>query len=346
MRCPQTQKEQRVFTRLQLTCKIDPRFTLAARHHAETLIQSADTITTGRMEHLRFTLHQLGAHDYGITPIVTSATPLGLTRLKKRASSIGAKWSHCGLGIAEMDERSVAVLVGARRSLEIAPLSHTVIPPKNLRLKVFSIIDPPGEITLYLGRPDTTVVTIRAHSTTNGIQFGIPIETAGRYELELLHNTGHGPETVMLVPIFSGIQPDKRPTVVPDIKTERGESDETLLRYLNSARSKVGVPPLDRDPRLDHVAAAHSGDMAKHQFFGHISPYNGGLARRLKRARLIPKCSAENIAESATPLRIHHNLMASPAHRINMLNPLYTHVGIGVHESATALIVTQIYAAW
>lgn len=346
MRCPQTEKERRVFAKLALTCTIDPRFTLAARHHAETLIQSADTISTGRMEHLRFTLHQLGAHDYRINPIVTSATPLGLTRLANRAASISAEWSHCGLGVAEMDERSVAVLVGARRSLEIAPLSHTVIPPKNLRLKVVSIKRPPGELMLYLGRPDTTVVTIQAQRTTNHFHFDIPIETTGRYELELLHNTGHGPETVMLVPIFSGIQPDKRPIVIPDVKTEEEESGETLLHYLNSARARVGALPLDRDPQLDHVAAAHSQDMAKHQFFGHISPYNGGLARRLKRERLSPKISAENIAESATPLRIHRNLMASPAHRINMLNPMYTHVGIGVHESSKALIATQIYAAW
>jgi uncharacterized protein YkwD len=179
------------------------------------------------------------------------------------------------------------------------------------------------------------------------VTFEVRFDSAGRYDLEILHDTGYGLETVALVPIFVGIEPDRRPTVVPDVPPADRDAPAALFGYLNGARTRSGAPPLARDSRLDEVAARHSRDMAAHRFFGHISPHNGGLVRRLSRAALAPKWSAENIAESATALRIHRNLMASPAHRINMLNPRYTHVGIGVASMSDGeLIATQIYAAF
>ena len=86
--------------------------------------------------------------------------------------------------------------------------------------------------------------------------------------------------------------------------------------------------------------------MAQNSFFGHVSPTEGSLERRLDRRKLSPRRFAENIAKSSTLTRIHHNLMKSPSHRIGMLSAEYTHVGIGVVKKNGELIATQVYGAW
>ena len=345
--CPATLEEEALWRRLPtLTCERDDRLTKAARHHAETLLDSPGSVSAGRMEHLRFTVYQLGGFDYGLQPAVGALDKNGTDYLVSFADDKGRTWTHCGLGVAENGETGVAVLVGVTRTIAMSSLPITNPVSVRRHLAIRSTRKPEGEVFLYLGKPDTSVVPIPSIQTGDVHHFDIPLDAAGRYELELLHDQGFGPETAVLIPFFAGIPPDPRPIVVPDVR-ESAEVDPeaALLRYLNGARKKVGLSALKRDPRLDSVARAHSIDMARHKYFGHVSPLMGGLLRRLDRAGLNPKRSAENIAESSTPLRIHRNLMASPAHRLNMLSPDFTHVGIGV-ATAGVSISTQIFATW
>ena len=135
-------------------------------------------------------------------------------------------------------------------------------------------------------------------------------------------------------------------TLVPEPGRATTDPPETtLLQLLNAARRRVAAPPLVRDRRLDKVARRHSEDMAENGFFGHVSPLHGGLANRLKIANIVLERSGENIAAGSIPYRIHRNLMESPAHRINMLNPQFTLVGIGVAQKDDMLFGTEIYGA-
>jgi len=49
----------------------------------------------------------------------------------------------------------------------------------------------------------------------------------------------------------------------------------------------------------------------------------------------------ENIGMGATPEQVHEGLMDSPGHRMNMLLPDYTHVGIAAEKSDSGLLVTM-----
>jgi uncharacterized protein YkwD len=329
-----------------LACERDGRLSKAARHHAEILLESPGGVSEGELDHLRFTVLQLGGYDYGVNPVVTELGNRGIAFLRSHVRKQGGLWTHCGLGVAGTGKRTIAVLVGVVRTLELSPLPAVVTPPRQLLLTVRSTRVPSGEVVMYLGRPDMTVTAVPPRKMGEGVQFEIPITESGRYDLELLHDQGHGPETAVLVPIFAGIPPDPRPTVIPRIEDDDNSSPEAMLfQFVNAAREKVGASPLVRDGRLDRVARRHSNDMVRNRFFGHISPFTGNLDRRLDSAGLAPKHSAENIAVSSTLIRIHRNLMASPAHRINILNPVFTHMGIGVARGDEQ-IATEIFVAW
>ncbi len=331
-------------------CKRDDRLVTAASHHAKALMLSPDAShEDGEIEHLKFTLLKTGSFDYGIESAVITLDEESRAFLTNMVSTRGKDWTHCGIGVASEGTRSLAVWIGVKRTLEIDPFPVSVNSGSKQLLSVRSLDGKDGSVQLFVGLPDTTVIKPEPSLRKSGgrSSFEIPITQKGRYELELLHDTGHGFETVLLVPFFADVEPDAGPVVVRDPKNrENSDPEEELLSLLNASRKKVRLPAMIRDKRLDAVAKKHSLDMARNNFFGHTSPQFGGLAKRLEAAGLSPSRSGENIAGSTTPFRIHRNLMDSPAHRINILNPNYTHVGIGIVEKDGFLSATEIYALW
>lgn len=327
-------------------CQIDDRFTAAARYHAASLLMSPGAVDDGAMDQLRFTLQKLGAYDYGIESAVITLDEGSLAFLADLVARQGAEWTHCGLGIAEFNGQALAVWIGTRRSFSIKPFPVSTRTGTKPVLRVRTTDGRNGDVQLFVGLPDTRVIKPPpvGRKSDGGVSFEIPVETDGRYELELLLDTGHGPETVLLVPFFAGIAPDARVIVSPDVPTlKETDPEKVLLKLLNDARAEVGACALIRDRRLDAVARKHSEDMTQNGFFGHVSPFFGGLAKRLDAAKITLSRSGENIAASVSPVRIHRNLMGSPAHRINMLNPLFTHVGIGVAARDNLMYGTEIY---
>ena len=99
---------------------------------------------------------------------------------------------------------------------------------------------------------------------------------------------------------------------------------------------------------LRRQARAHSREMGQKGYFGHQSPQRGGLARRLRRGGILHLLASENIAISTSPEQAHVELIRSPSHLRNILDPLVTHVGVGVHQRNAGpqpvLTFTQIFA--
>lgn len=330
-------------------CEQDFRLAAVARDHAEALIKDVSAIGNGQIDYLRFLLRRRGGTDYAIEPVITTLDPKGRAFLEGILAKQRDKWSHCGLGLASDDRTSLVVWIGVDRAVALDPVPVSPNPETTVAISGRRIHSPAGDIVLYLGRPGGTVMKLTPGTVTGegGFTFVIPVGESGRYDLELLHDTGHGLETVVLLPLYAGTAPPSRPTVTPDTTDDDGRSEEeVLLAYLNAARKKVGLKELTPDSRLERVAAAHTADMVAAGFFGHVSPSRGALSERLAQANLSPEKSAENIASSTSLYRIHRNLMDSPAHRINMVDPGFTHVGIGVAHRGDKLVATQIYASW
>ncbi len=118
----------------------------------------------------------------------------------------------------------------------------------------------------------------------------------------------------------------------------RPQEDETaaiesrLLQRLNEERASIGLGTLVLSPALTLASRAHSRDMTERSGLSHISSDGRTLADRLAEAGVYFSRCGENIAFSETSVAdiIHQELMASPEHRSQILEPELDTAGLGV----------------
>lgn len=131
------------------------------------------------------------------------------------------------------------------------------------------------------------------------------------------------------------------------------EVEGEVLRLANAARYQQGLPPLAGDQALTGTARRHSGDMLARSFFSHVNPDGSSLSQRLPRGYgPVLRQSGENIwmgsgQNTYDPRHlagtIMTTLMASPGHRHNLLDPHYTHLGVGVAARGQEVRATQMF---
>ncbi len=157
-----------------------------------------------------------------------------------------------------------------------------------------------------------------------------PVETP---PAELVVPVTPQPEPVIPVPI----EPDTSPEVLT-------ANERQMLELVNSEREKSGLPPLVPDMRLAELARLKSQDMITNGYFAHQSPTYGSPFDMMKEAAITYKTAGENLAGAWNVERAHTSLMNSPGHRRNILNPAFTHIGIGIIEGGPyGLMVTQMF---
>lgn len=135
---------------------------------------------------------------------------------------------------------------------------------------------------------------------------------------------------------------DESPLPEPDV-LERETWEAT-----NREREERGLSALAWNDGLAAVARAHSRDMARRGYFGHDSPEGRGPSDRAREARIEYRRLAENVASNlhmeapvATAVK---GWIESPSHRKNLLNPVFTHTGIGVAVDDDGLVIfTQMF---
>ena len=117
-----------------------------------------------------------------------------------------------------------------------------------------------------------------------------------------------------------------------------------VLRLVNVERGNVGAPPVLWDDALASVAYGHSVDMDRRDFFSHTNPSGQGPGERLSAAGVTGLTMwGENIAYGQSdPADVMQAWMNSTGHRNNILNPGFTHLGVGVHGPGT-IWWTQVF---
>jgi uncharacterized protein YkwD len=140
------------------------------------------------------------------------------------------------------------------------------------------------------------------------------------------------------------------PVAPPGVR-HLAEVEELVFAMTNRARRAQGLPPLSKDDELRDVARAYSTDMLVRRFFDHTTPDGVSFDERISdhyryRVRII----GENIwfASGYSPGKtrqvaqdIVDDWMSSPGHRENMLDPRFTHVGVGVAARHQSIRATQ-----
>jgi hypothetical protein len=133
--------------------------------------------------------------------------------------------------------------------------------------------------------------------------------------------------------------------------------EQLMLELINAERAKVGAQPLASQGDLNGAAETHSRWMIEAEVFSHTGAGGSTPTQRMTDAGYDFSgswSSAENIAWAS--LRdpsgyddelqlLHTNLMNSPGHRTNLLNPAYREIGIGFeigeYQGWQAAFVTQ-----
>lgn len=106
--------------------------------------------------------------------------------------------------------------------------------------------------------------------------------------------------------------------------------EQQMLNLINQARAQNNAAPLQADMQVTNVARIKAQDMIDNNYFSHNSPKYGSPFDMLKAFGVSYVEAGENIAGNQTVQNAENALMNSPGHRKNILNPAYTHIGIGI----------------
>ncbi len=128
--------------------------------------------------------------------------------------------------------------------------------------------------------------------------------------------------------------------------TQPTDEEVTLARevveLLNAARVLEDLDSLSRHSNLDLLAYQHAHEMAERGSVTHHS-YRYGVGTQTRIEMAFPNVFqfGENVAANRTPDALHVGLMGSTGHRVNRMDPTFTHLGVGVARAGAH----QIYMA-
>ena len=118
--------------------------------------------------------------------------------------------------------------------------------------------------------------------------------------------------------------------------------EAAMLQMVNQASIANGLKPLLPDPEMTNVARAHSADMFVNGYFAHVNLEGKDPFDRMKMAQVNFFNAGENLAMAPTLEMAHTNLMNSPGHRANILNPGFGRLGIGILDGGYyGLMISQ-----
>lgn len=247
------------------------------------------------------------------------------------ASRIPARF---GVGVARGrggDTRMVAAVVDPMVAMAPVPTSLEARQAVPIRGRLVGARTKPSvEVVDPAGRGFTLPTSV---SLDGSFEAQLQCSARGAYQVEVMADGAHGPEVAANFPVFCA-------TAVPSrvrVELERmatGVDADAIARanftHLNQERKRRGLAPLSWDDRASRVAEAHSKDMMRGGYVGHVSPRTGDVSARFERARITGAVIRENVARGYGPKGVHDSLMASPGHRVNLLAEDVTHVGVGV----------------
>ncbi|WP_266214380.1 CAP domain-containing protein [Paraliomyxa miuraensis] len=239
-----------------------------------------------------------------------------------------------GVGVVAMDDGTTRMLVALLdRAVELEPVP-SVLRGKGTFTLGGKLLGPRTKPRVELVGPDGRWESMPVSLSVSG-RFSSKVsckDGQGAYQVEVFAEGPYGPEVAANFPVYCGVSPPNALTARVEVlgpSVTAAQVARANFLYLNEARQERGLAPLSWDPEAAAIAEAHSLDMAEHGFVGHKSPTTGGTTDRFLAAGVVARVVRENVALDFGPKGIHDSLMRSPLHRVNILAPDVTHVGIG-----------------
>ena len=124
----------------------------------------------------------------------------------------------------------------------------------------------------------------------------------------------------------------------PTTGWDQSAAEATLWQLLNGARTNNGLPPLAKHSTLVSLARWRSKDMVDRDYFSHTILGTGYQVYHWYDTNGLSWSSGgENIgynngfSDADSPVKINEGFMNSSGHRANMLNPNWSHGGVGAY---------------
>lgn len=197
-----------------------------------------------------------------------------------------------------------------------------------------------------LTRPDGSVQTLETpQQDPTHFQAQLPFDQAGLYSVELSVQGPLGPLPAcnFIVAVQEDYPAPSHSEGELEKLTDLNAARQKMLTLLNQDRQAQGQNPLILDERLSQAAQAHCDDMIQNGFVGHNSPTIGTPQMQAERFQ-ISDLVAQNISISRSLDNAEAELMSSPGHRMTILDPMHTHVGLGISTGKDGfLYLTQTF---
>ncbi|HEX6138894.1 MAG TPA: CAP domain-containing protein [Candidatus Limnocylindria bacterium] len=129
----------------------------------------------------------------------------------------------------------------------------------------------------------------------------------------------------------------------------QGAAEATLWQLTNGARVNNGLRALQQHSTLVSLARWRSQDSVQRDYFSHtILGTSYQVYHWYDLNGLNYTWGGENIgwnngyADADSPIKIHEGFMASPGHRANILEPSFTHGGIGAYAADNVMYLGKL----
>ncbi|HLL54580.1 MAG TPA: CAP domain-containing protein, partial [Myxococcaceae bacterium] len=340
----------REYERVGLTAPTsDPILTAAARKLAT---QALDTSVGEATDPLAISgvVSDAGGWDPSPRAIIIRSSPpeYALETFLKRRDLNTEPATHVGMGVVVRGDRGALAVILSERKVELRPFPHA-LPGPGSRSLCGELRGPLRRAELYATRPHGTVDRVGLTREQGAAFCAMPsFPTEGRHSVEVIGHGPRGPEVAAIFYVDVGAtRPDSARFRAEEPTTAEAARPAVLAR-INALRRALKLSPVEPDEALDKVAQAYSERMVREGFFAHVAPDGSSVSTRLKRAGYRFERVGENLGLAGGPLAAHFVLEHSPGHRRNIIEPDFTHVGIGVaferKGDRTQAIVTQIFA--
>ncbi|MFZ4738337.1 MAG: CAP domain-containing protein [Bradymonadia bacterium] len=167
-------------------------------------------------------------------------------------------------------------------------------------------------------------------------------EGPGVYGIEVVADSQYGPVVLNNHEVYVGVPAPDLAVLRLEPPASEAAPDATLLRLVNEQRAASGVAVLRVWPELTSVARDWSTELAAQRVLVHATADAGTLTTRLVARGLRFTQAGENLANASTPRQALAAMLSSPGHKKNLLDPRWTHVGVGVSSRYYVLAFVRL----
>jgi uncharacterized protein YkwD len=264
----------------------------------------------------------------------TGRAPVSEETLAARLGELGRPNGRCGVAIASAPHgRELLVAVAVDVLADLAPLPSRARVGEWLSVDASLRVGARSASFLVLGpRGAPRAVPTSFDAQTGRVRARFAPDCPGAFTVQLVAELEAGPRPLLEARVFADVSPPADLAIEPapgEDAAGGAQGAEALARMIAAARAEQRLPALVRDERLDSLANEHARRMKREGAVAHDLG-DGDLRARFESEGWAATAVGENVARARTVGLAHRALHASPSHRMNLLRPDFTHLGVAV----------------